>query len=294
MVHLLVFRMLIVTQQSALREAVSKARAAGRRIGFVPTMGALHAGHRALIDATTRAGDFTVVSIYVNPTQFAAGEDFERYPRPVEADRSLCRDARVELLFEPVHEVIYPPGPPIRVLPGPLADHLCGPFRPGHFEGVCTVVAKLFNLVQPDFAYFGQKDAQQSVIIRRMVEDLRMPIRIEVCPTIRESDGLAMSSRNAYLSPEERQRALCLYAALGTGRERLVAGETSCGRIIAAMAAIVDKVGGVRVDYLSIVDPETLEDLSEPRPRMLVAGAIRLGKTRLIDNLLVELPRRSG
>lgn len=282
--------MIIATTADELRAVVARARAAGSPVRFVPTMGALHAGHASLIAAARAEGGHIVVSIFVNPTQFAPGEDYQRYPRPIDADRAACREARVDLLFEPAHDQLYPPGPPVQIDPGPLAERLCGPFRPGHFRGVCTVVAKLFNIVQPDAAYFGQKDAQQAVIIRRMVEDLRMPVRIKVQPTIRDPDGLALSSRNVYLAPDERARALCLYRALCSARDLLLAGETCCGRIIARMRSVVVESGEVRVDYLSIVDPDTLEDLPQPGPRVLVAGAVRIGRTRLIDNLIVELP----
>ena len=273
-----------------VRACVAQARKAGESIGFVPTMGALHAGHIGLVEAAKKAGTYVVVSIYVNPTQFGPKEDFTQYPRTMDLDRAACAKAGVDLIFAPSNEEMYPPGDQTRVRPGKLAEPLCGAFRPGHFEGVCTVVAKLFNIVQADIAYFGQKDAQQAVVIRRMVNDLCMPIRIEVCPLIREPDGLAMSSRNARLGPEEREKALCLYKALSLGRDRLLAGERSVGRIAAEMrASIVENGAGVSVDYLSIVDPETLEPVAEPKGRMLVAGAIRVGAVRLIDNLLVDV-----
>ncbi|RIK62822.1 MAG: pantoate--beta-alanine ligase [Planctomycetota bacterium] len=271
------------------REAINRARAAGRRIGFVPTMGALHAGHVSLIEASRKAGCYTVVSIYVNPTQFGPNEDFSAYPRTFEADLAACAAAGVELVFVPDNSEMYPPGDETRVQPGRLAETLCGPFRPGHFEGVCTVVAKLFNIVVPDLAFFGQKDAQQAAIIRRMVRDLCMPVTVEVCPLIRDADGLALSSRNVRLSPEQREKSLALYRALCAAQEMLRGGERSMGRIIAAMRAVIAAHAEIRVEYLSIVDPESLEDLSAPRDRMLVAGAIRVGDVRLIDNLLVEL-----
>jgi len=273
-----------------VRNAVRAARRAGRTIGFVPTMGALHAGHVSLIQAARSRGDYTVVSIYVNPTQFGPREDFSKYPRPMAADTAACEKSGVDLIFAPPTPEIYPPGDQTRVRPGQLADALCGPFRPGHFEGVCTVVARLFNIVQPDAAYFGQKDAQQLAIIRRMTLDLRLPIEIVVCPTTREPDGLAMSSRNAYLSPTDRERGLCLYRALCTGRDALAAGERSTGRITAKMQAVVASAGIMHVDYLSIVDAETLEPVDDPAGRrVLIAGAIRVGATRLIDNIVVDV-----
>ena len=251
-------------------------------------MGALHAGHVSLIDAARRQDAFTIVSIYVNPTQFGPNEDFDAYPRCLEADQATCAASDVDLIFAPDHDEVYPAGGQTRVQPGALADTLCGPFRPGHFEGVCTVVAKLFNLVQPDVAYFGRKDVQQAAVIRRMVEDLRMPVRIEVCPIVREPDGLAMSSRNVYLDDAERERSLCLYHALCAGRERLLAGETSMERVHAAMRKVVEAGGDVTVDYLSIVDPDTLAPVTTLVDRVMIAGAVRLGGTRLIDNGRVE------
>lgn len=283
--------MQVVPSATALRDAVAAARAGGRTIGFVPTMGALHAGHVSLIDRCRADGCFTVVSIFVNPTQFGPNEDLSRYPRTYEADRAACERAGVDVLFAPTTDEMYPAGEQTRVRPGKLADALCGPFRPGHFEGVCTVVAKLLNIVQPDFAYFGQKDAQQALIIRRLVIDLAMPVRIVTCPIVRDADGLALSSRNALLSPPERAQALALYRALCAGRDALLRGEASIGRIIAAMRnTVVQSAGSVVIDYLSLVDPETLEPITLPCRRVLIAGAIRLGGVRLIDNLTVEIP----
>jgi len=279
-----------LTTVADVRAAVAAARCAGRTIGFVPTMGALHAGHVSLVDAARADRHFTVVSIYVNPTQFGPREDYSKYPRPIEADTEACKKAGVDLIFAPEQSEIYPPGDQTRVRPGRLADFMCGAFRPGHFEGVCTVVARLFNIVQPDAAYFGQKDAQQLAIIRRMTVDLRLPVEIVTCPIVREPDGLAMSSRNVYLSPEDRKRSLCLYRALCAGRDALQSGERVTGRIVAKMQGIISAAGPVQIDYLSLVNPETLEDIGESgAPRVLIAGAIRLGSTRLIDNLLVDL-----
>ncbi len=271
-----------------VRQAVAQARAAGRKIALVPTMGALHAGHVSLIDSARRSGAFVLVSIYVNPTQFGPGEDFADYPRDLDADMEVCRQAGVDLVFAPPHDEIYPPGDETRVRPGLLASALCGPFRPGHFEGVCTVVAKLFHIVAPDTAYFGRKDAQQVVIIRRMVRDLRLPIEVVVCPLVREPDGLALSSRNARLNPKDRQRALALYSALAAGEARLRAGERSFGKVVAAMRAVIASHPEISVEYLSIVDPDTLEPATPAASRVLIAGAVRIGGVRLIDNMLVE------
>lgn len=284
----------LVETVAALREQVAAARLAGRRIGFVPTMGALHAGHISLIDAAVGSGDSTVVSIYVNPTQFAPGEDLDRYPRRMEADIQACRDAGVDLVFAPSDAEMYPPGDTTRVPPGPLAAPLCGPFRPGHFEGVCTVVAKLFERVRPDVAYFGQKDAQQALVIRWMVEEMRMPVAIVVRPTVREANGLALSSRNVYLSPDERRRALCLYAALVAGRDMLLAGERDARRISEAMRHKATEIGStpearLEIDYLTAVDARTLEAPAPGSSQWMLAGAVRVGRTRLIDNVVVDL-----
>lgn len=257
-------------------------------------MGALHAGHASLIEAAARDGHHVVVSIYVNPTQFGPNEDLAAYPRSINADSALCRVAGAGAIFAPADAEMYPPGEETRVRPGPLADRMCGRFRPGHFEGVCTVVAKLFNFIQPDVAYFGQKDAQQARILCKMVDDLGFPVRLIVCPIVREPDGLAMSSRNAYLSPTERSQALCLFRALSMGRDRLVAGEKDLVTIIRSMQEEVHRIveaqdGRVTIDYIEINDPETLSPLVAPEERMLLAGAVRIGRTRLIDNLLVSL-----
>lgn len=276
-----------VTSVAALREAVADARRANQSIGFVATMGALHAGHVSLIQASRRNADFTVVSIYVNPTQFGPGDDYDKYPRTLDADRAICERAGVQLLFAPQHKDVYPNGDQTRVHPGSLADGLCGPFRPGHFEGVCTVVAKLFGMVQPDVAYFGQKDAQQAAIIRHMVIDLQMPIRIEVCPIVREPDGLALSSRNAYLDPDQRRRSLCLHQTLTAGRDMLRAG-TPPDDGAAAMLENLERTNGVSVDYVSIVDPDTLRPVTEGHSRLMIAAAIRIGSCRLIDNVLMD------
>ncbi len=285
----------VVRTIAEVRKRVSAARQAGRQVGFVPTMGALHAGHLSLIEAAQKDHAFIVVSIYVNPTQFGPGEDFSAYPRTLDADRSACARAGADLVYAPLDEEIYPAGEETRVVPGPLADRMCGPARPGHFEGVCTVVAKLFNIVQPDFACFGQKDAQQAVIIRRMAADLCMPVRIVVCPIVREPDGLAMSSRNAYLSPTERQQALCLSRALSLGRDLLLAGRRDTDAMVAAMTTEIHRIvesqgGSATIDYVVICDADTLETPVRPSGRTLLAAAVRIGKTRLIDNVVVELP----
>lgn len=275
------------------RAAVAAARASGRRIGFVPTMGALHAGHLSLIERARRDGGYVVVSIFVNPLQFGPGEDYERYPRDEPRDRRLCEEARVDLLFLPGAGEIYPSPAKVTVCVRELADTLCGPHRPGHFDGVATVVAKLFNIVQPDRAYFGEKDAQQLAIIRRMATDLNFPVEIVGAPTVREVDGLALSSRNAYLSADERRQARSLYAALSAAREMVRGGEREAARIVAAMTSTVQDAGPAQIDYISVVDPETLAPLERIDAPALIALAVRIGGTRLIDNLRVD-PARPG
>jgi pantoate--beta-alanine ligase len=270
------------------RLAIAAARRAGRRIGLVPTMGYLHRGHVSLIDAARRDQTWVVVSIFVNPTQFGPSEDFDRYPRDSAGDLKQCEDAGVELVFMPSVEDMYPPGSTTTVHVAKLTDTLCGPCRPGHFDGVATVVAKLFNIVQPDAAYFGQKDAQQLAVLRRMTRDLDLPIEIVGCPTERESDGLAMSSRNALLSPDERRRAIVLYQALSAARTAVTGGERDARLITAQMRRIVEAAEPSRIDYISIVDPETMQPIEQIERPMLVALAVRIGNTRLIDNLLLD------
>jgi len=270
------------------RAAIAEARRNGRRIGFVPTMGALHAGHMSLIEAARRDGTFVVASIFVNPTQFGPGEDYERYPRDTAGDLRQCQEAGVELVFMPAVTDMYRSDAVTTVHVARLADTLCGPWRPGHFDAVATVVAKLLNIVQPDRAYFGQKDAQQLAVIRRMTRDLDQPVEIVGCPTVREPDGLAMSSRNAHLSPDERRRALVLHRALGDARERIQGGERVAQVVIDRMRAIVAEGQPAGIDYISVVDPDTLQPVAQIERPVLVALAVRIGQTRLIDNLTVD------
>ncbi len=276
---------------AATRDAVAAARAAGRAVAFVPTMGALHAGHAELVRAARRlAGPtgFVVVSIFVNPTQFGPGEDFTRYPRDLDADRRVCGDAGADLIFHPTPAEMYPGRPVAFVDIGELGDHLCGPSRPGHFRGVCTVVLKLLNIVQPDLSVFGAKDAQQVRIVRRMVADLNVPGRVVVAPTVREADGLAMSSRNVYLSPDDRAAAPRIFAALLAVRDRAAQGEVDVARLGSALHADLAAIPGARVDYASVVDDETMQPLTRLDRPALVAVAVHLGRTRLIDNLTLS------
>jgi len=257
----------------------------GQRIGFVPTMGALHEGHARLIE---RAGqDFArvAVSIFVNPLQFDRKDDLERYPRTLEADLEICNRLGVDLVFAPTAEEMYQVEPLCTVVVKRIADGLCGRFRPGHFNGVATVVTKLFQIVQPDVAYFGEKDAQQLAVIRRMVADLNFPIEIVGVPTVRESDGLAMSSRNARLSPEERSKAIALYRALREAERAILEGERDARVVERLAAAAIPSDGALRLEYLEVVDPVELQRVETITGEVLVAGALWVGGTRLIDNI---------
>lgn len=262
-------------------------RGAGRRIGFVPTMGALHEGHRSLMRRARGECDVVVASIFVNPTQFGPNEDFSAYPRPLEADLAVCQAEGVDAVFCPSAEEMYADHAATEVTVARLTEGLCGAHRPGHFTGVTTVVAKLFNIVQPDAAYFGQKDAQQSIVIRKMVRDLFWPIEIVVCPIIRESDGLAMSSRNVYLSPAERRQALCLSASLRWAGEQIQAGQRDVKTIVEGMKEHIQQAGPCSIDYVEIVDADELTPKLQVQGTCLIALAVRIGKTRLIDNVVV-------
>lgn len=277
------------------RRVLADARAAGRPLALVPTMGALHAGHESLIRAA-RSGQgepFVVVSLFVNPTQFGPGEDFHAYPRTLDADQQRCGDLGVDLLFAPPATEMYPAGvePHTWVRPpASLTETLCGRNRPGHFDGVCTVVTKLFHIVQPDLAYFGQKDFQQATILRRMVRDLDFPVDLRICPTVREEDGLARSSRNAYLSPDHRRQAPSLYAALQLA-ESIIRRDTPPADTVrqAVREHLARHAPAGEIEYVQFVDPQTLADVATTDPPLVVALAVRFGSARLIDNL--PIPR---
>lgn len=262
-------------------------RAGGRTIGFVPTMGALHEGHLSLVRAARAAGGAVVVSIFVNPTQFGPSEDFARYPRTFQADCSALELEGVDLVFAPTAEEMYPPGASTFVDVEGVSGRLDGASRPGHFRGVATVVAKLFHIVEPDQAFFGQKDAAQVAVLRKMARDLNFPVQLVVCPIVREPDGLAMSSRNRYLSADERRQALVLHRALNEVQRMAESGVTAASELIAAAEAMLATEPGVWVDYCKVVDPNTLEDLTDVRMGGLVAVAAFVGTTRLIDNVLL-------
>jgi pantoate--beta-alanine ligase len=279
--------MMIVRTPNELRAACNDARKAGKRVGFVPTMGALHEGHLALVRSARERADFVVVSIFVNPTQFGPNEDFSRYPRDLEGDSAKLAPLGVAAIFAPEPAAMYVPNEETRVRVGALAETLCGPLRPGHFEGVATVVAKLFALVGSSVAVFGRKDYQQLAIIKRMVADLFMPIDVVAHPIVREPDGLAMSSRNAYLSVEDRARALCLSRALTEATAAYRAGERDAKKLEATARAEVAR-GADSIDYVSVVHPDTLAAFSASIDAgALVAIACRVGKTRLIDNTVL-------
>jgi pantoate--beta-alanine ligase len=276
----------VVADPVELRQLLDAHRAAGRTIGFVPTMGALHEGHLSLVDASRRDCGCTVVSIYVNPAQFAPGEDFDRYPRPLDADVDLLAQRSVDIVFTPSNHSMYAARHATWVeVEGPALP-LEGRFRPGHFRGVATVVLKLFNLVRPDRAYFGRKDYQQSLVVRRMVVDLDLPIHIEVCPTVRDADGLAMSSRNRYLSAEERRRALAIPASLQLARQLADERATDVAAIVARMTSMLEDAQ-LQIEYVAIVDRDTLEPANTLTGPALAAVAARVGTTRLIDNELL-------
>jgi len=272
--------------------SVAQARKAGKTIGFVPTMGALHDGHVSLIEAAATRCGHVVVSIFVNPTQFGPGEDLNKYPRPFEKDLAICEKHGADTVFAPQVQEMYPRENLTWVNVEQLTDRLCGEFRPGHFRGVATVCAKLFDIVCPDVAFFGQKDAQQALVIRRMVADLNMPLEIVVCPTVREPDGLAMSSRNQYLSPQERKDATRIARSLERCLESIEAGERAAEVLRGQIRQILEQMPATRIEYISICDSETLEELDRVRGRVLVAVAVRMKSTRLIDNILVDTPAR--
>lgn len=276
--------MRVVSTIAELRQA----RRDHDRLGFVPTMGFLHEGHLSLVQAAKARMGAVACSIFVNPTQFAAGEDLARYPRDLERDLALLEAAGCDLVFTPEPMTIYPPGFSTRIEVDGVTESLEGAVRPGHFSGVATVVTKLFNMVQPDAAWFGQKDAQQCAVIRRMVRDLDLPVEIVVAETVREPDGLAMSSRNVYLQPDERQAALCLIRALRAAESIFNAGERDADALRDAMAEALAAEPMARPDYVSIADPDSLDELDQLDGRGAVASlAVRIGKTRLIDNLLL-------
>jgi len=276
-----------VASSAELRAATDAARQGGAGVGFVPTMGALHAGHRSLLAAARTGNDLVVASVFVNPLQFGPAEDLAAYPRDRAADLAVLEAEGVDLAFLPPDVEMWPAPPDVRLAVGSLAERLEGLVRPGHLDGVATVVAKLLHLVGPSRAYFGQKDAQQLAVVRRMVADLAFPNQIVACPTVREPDGLAVSSRNAYLSPAERRRATALSRALQAGRAVFEAGGRDPAAVEAAARDLLEDATGVEPDYVALVDPVTFEPVKQAEPGQVLATAARVGRTRLIDNVIL-------
>jgi pantoate--beta-alanine ligase len=272
---------------AAMKAACREFERNGKTLGLVPTMGALHAGHLSLVRASKSRCNVTAVSIFVNPLQFGPSEDLSKYPRTLERDIALLEEGGVDLLFLPSVEEMYPAGAKTRVLVEELSNKLDGASRPGHFLGVTTVVSKLFEIVRPDLAFFGQKDAAQVVVLRKMVRDLDMDVELVVCPIVRETDGLAMSSRNAYLTPEQRQQALVLHRALLRVQTAVDRGERDAAKLREIGEQVIAEEPGARLDYFAIVDPETLDPVTDTRRGALIAIAAYVGTTRLIDNILL-------
>ena len=282
-----------LTTRDELRDAVAEARGSGLRIALVPTMGYLHEGHLSLIDEARARADFVVVSLFVNPLQFGPSEDLARYPRDLERDAALAADRGADVLFAPADEEMYPDGEPGVIVDAPsLGERLCGAFRPGHFRGVLTVVAKLFHLAAPDVAIFGRKDFQQYVLIRRMAADLNFPIEVIAAPIVRDEDGLALSSRNVYLSPQERSDALLLSRALSEAQEAFTKGTSDAATLIARVRDTLETGRAVRVQYVEIVNPHDLYPVATARPGDVLALAAFVGSTRLIDNATLDRPHR--
>lgn len=281
--------MKIIKKVKEMQETALKLKKTGKTAGLVPTMGALHAGHLSLVKRSKNENDITVVSIFVNPTQFGPNEDFEKYPRMFEADEKLLKDAKADIVFYPSKEEMYGKDHQTVIDLERLPGHLCGLKREGHFKGVATVVAKLFNIVQPTAAYFGQKDYQQAAIISQMVLDLNIPVKVRVMPIVREKDGLAMSSRNRYLSPQERKDALVLSKSLKLADFMIKSGIIQTQPVLDAMRKLILKEApDAKIDYMNIVDPVTLDDVAAIGKKAVIALAVFIGKTRLIDNLIVK------
>ncbi|MCX6569787.1 MAG: pantoate--beta-alanine ligase [Candidatus Aminicenantes bacterium] len=281
--------MKVVTSVAGMKAISRKWRAEGKKIGFVPTMGYLHEGHLSLVRESKKRADVTVVSIFVNPAQFGPNEDFKKYPRDLEKDSAYLEKGGVDCLFYPAAEEIYPPGFRTYVEVRGLQDRLCGRSRPGHFQGVATVVLKLFEIVGPDLAFFGAKDAQQVLIIEKMAADLDLDVEVVTCPLVREPDGLALSSRNAYLSPEERKAALVLSISLRWAERAVAAGERDAAKVIGGIRSAIEAEPLTRVDYVEAVDPVNLEPLAEISADVLIALAVFIGSTRLIDNIRLRV-----
>lgn len=279
----------MLTSVREMQEYSDRVKSEGKTIGLVPTMGFLHEGHLSLVRQAKACSDVVIVSIFVNPTQFGPGEDFDEYPRSMEKDTAACLREGVDAMFSPTADEMYPNPYLTYVNVEKITERLCGKLRPGHFRGVATVVTKLFNIVAPDKAFFGQKDAQQLMVIRQMVKDLNMRIEVIPVPIVREPDGVAMSSRNKYLSPQERQSAKCLYRALLHAKELICEGERDSARIADAVRGIIESEPLAQVDYIEISDADTLEEISKVEGNVLIALAVKFGSARLIDNIVVNV-----
>jgi len=265
-----------------------RAKIHSKKIGLVPTMGALHEGHLSLVAEAKKRSDIVVVSIFVNPIQFGENEDFSRYPRDLKRDKKLLQSMGVDALFLPQSREMYPEGFETLVEVKGLSEKLCGRSRPGHFSGVTTVVIKLFNILSPDCAFFGEKDYQQQAVIKQMVKDLNLPVEIAALPTVREYDGLALSSRNSYLTPEERKKAAMLYQTLTLAQDEIKKGERDARKIVSRAQSLLFSEPSIRLDYLQLVDPQSLEEVKKVKGRVVIALAASIGKTRLIDNLTIN------
>jgi len=278
----------VVKMNAEIRQLICEMRESGRTVGLVPTMGALHAGHLSLVETSLRECDTTVVTIFLNPLQFSAGEDLESYPRDVGGDIEKLGDMGVDVVFVPTNEAMYPPGFSTSVIPPTVAQPLEGRCRPQHFRGVTTIVLKLFNIIPANTAFFGQKDYQQSLVIRQMVADFNVPIQISVQPTVRDTDGLAFSSRNAYLSSDQRRQALSIIASLQLASDAVSRGQREAPAVVAKMRQVLADAGVSRVDYIAIVHAETLAEIRHIQGRTLAAVAAYVGNIRLIDNLIIR------
>ncbi|MDD2497410.1 MAG: pantoate--beta-alanine ligase [Desulfitobacteriaceae bacterium] len=279
----------IINSPAQIQQYALRVKRQGKKVGLVPTMGYLHKGHLTLIKEAKTKCDVVIASIFVNPIQFGQGEDYEEYPRDLTRDADLAKGAGVDVIFAPRVSEMYPKGYQTFIQIESLTERLCGASRPGHFRGVATVVAKLFNIAQPDFAFFGQKDAQQVIIIERMVEDLNMPLKIVRVPIVREDDGLAMSSRNVYLNAEERRQALVLFDSLKAAKSLVAQGERDAARVKEKLIEIISKAPLAEIDYVEIVDGKTVQPVKKLSGEVLIALAVRFGKTRLIDNIILEV-----
>ena len=284
--------MKVISSISQMQAWSARTRRKGKTIGFVPTMGYLHEGHLSLMRKARKENDYLVISIFVNPAQFGPKEDFKRYPRNFSRDKELSKSCGVDVIFYPRAKDMYPQGYKTYVKVEDLSNVLCGASRPGYFRGVCAVVLKLFNIVQPDAAYFGQKDAQQAIVVEKMVKDLNLPLKIKTSPIIREKEGLALSSRNSYLNEQQRKDAIILYKSLQTAVGMIQSGYKDPRKIIAKMRKMIKSGRGTRIEYIRIVDISNLTEVKRIKGRLLIAVAVFLGKTRLIDNVIIRAPGR--